>query len=873
MKGSDSKGMKFPNFLSNELVTAADVMFFAESGYKNLTDIISHCAMALGIYSQDGTNDFVINGLGFSFDTLNLTVAAGLAVSFSGRYYTNNVFSFTASPGELFSVVIPEEVIVGIDNNSAGTYARIDIVEIRPTYEFYDSATRQFRDPATKEETSSLMNTKAEYGYEIQVTKGDSEIDDYVPSSSVGWIKIGEVIVAAGTSTILYAYDSDEISSWHEASPKLINIRSTPEALAHRSVQRDVNGRAKVSDPSDASDIATKGYVDSAASGGVTYKEIQYLTNPNFENLSGTTGWNVYNDGSSSIPVDGTGGTVTALVLSRNITNPLFDDADMIITKAAINGQGQGFSTDFSIDEGAKDGPIYVKFTYRINSSGSGFTDNDIGIYVYDVDNAVILNLSETDLISASGSLINYIGTFLPNNNSLNYRLIFHIQQTTATAFEMEIDNIYVGPSTKYSVSPIGEWQSYTPIFTGFGTVSTYSIQWRRVGSNLEIRGRFTAGTVTATEARISLPLGLTSISTISTLEYAGGIAYDAQASYERVCLIEPSISYLTFGYAGSGSGSLSKGNASTLFSSSDVISFLASVPIAQWSTNINLASDFTEYAFNTQASIDTSDTTSFGYGSGGTAILANTAATYYDVQFKKPIQNTDDIKLQVKSIVDNNWIDSQLAEVPSLFATLSRIGYYNSNVYAKGMALAKIASNKVRVFFFKNCMGGSSYTDSASSSPKTWAQIIAASDGFTHWRVKKVSNGNMAEVPPLVFASYYSATNGISTTANTPMDFPTVLEDTHGAVTTGSAWKFTAPVDGLYLITGHLYYNVNGDVNIYKNGVYLDKIGYAQTTYHVETSLSYTIRLRAGEYFDLRDTTTGSPQAGRNIQITRIGN
>lgn len=51
-------------------------------------------------------------------------------------------------------------------------------------------------------------------------------------------------------------------------------------------------------------------------------------------------------------------------------------------------------------------------------------------------------------------------------------------------------------------------WISYTPSFTGFGTVTNIAFKYRRVGPNIEIFGGATAGTV-STSGIISMPTGL----------------------------------------------------------------------------------------------------------------------------------------------------------------------------------------------------------------------------------------------------------------------------------------------------------------------------------------------------------------------------
>jgi len=54
------------------------------------------------------------------------------------------------------------------------------------------------------------------------------------------------------------------------------------------------------------------------------------------------------------------------------------------------------------------------------------------------------------------------------------------------------------------------EWIDYTPTTQGFGTIAAVEFKYRRVGDSIEIHGVFTAGTVTAVEAQVGLPSGMT---------------------------------------------------------------------------------------------------------------------------------------------------------------------------------------------------------------------------------------------------------------------------------------------------------------------------------------------------------------------------
>lgn len=151
----------------------------------------------------------------------------------------------------------------------------------------------------------------------------------------------------------------------------------------------------------------------------------------------------------------------------------------------------------------------------------------------------------------------------------------------------IDIDDAFVGAvDLKQDINVVGPWQSYTPTFTGFGTPSNIEFQWRQAGENVEIRGKFTAGTTTATEARISLPNSYTSSGTskIPSLQLAGQGTYTAAAALAAYVLIEPSVAYVTFGIQSSTSAGLSKANGSSVLGTGNGFSIQATIPVTQLS-------------------------------------------------------------------------------------------------------------------------------------------------------------------------------------------------------------------------------------------------------------------------------------------------
>lgn len=158
-----------------------------------------------------------------------------------------------------------------------------------------------------------------------------------------------------------------------------------------------------------------------------------------------------------------------------------------------------------------------------------------------------------------------------------------------------------------------------------------------------------------------------------------------------------------------------------------EILSVASSVTSLQNSLN---SETFTEYLFNKQSTINTNDTTSFGSGSGGTPLLANTATTYYDIK-PSSIGASDSFVLQFKDKNTGAWIDAILA---GDLATAGQYGQYTAGLQDSsqsagcGLTVSSI-SGQIRVFF-----NAVAYTISGLGS-RLWSQVIASY--YTAWRVK----------------------------------------------------------------------------------------------------------------------------------------
>lgn len=130
-------------------------------------------------------------------------------------------------------------------------------------------------------------------------------------------------------------------------------------------------------------------------------------------------------------------------------------------------------------------------------------------------------------------------------------------------------------------------WVNYTPSNTqGFGTVSSVALQFRRNGADIEIRGDFTSGTITADEAQLSLPNSLTIASTSSNPQPAG-FFFRAVSSLQSMgtILATSGDAFFNFGlYVNNASSApLTVRGGTSLFGSSETIAFTAKAPVAEW--------------------------------------------------------------------------------------------------------------------------------------------------------------------------------------------------------------------------------------------------------------------------------------------------
>jgi len=108
------------------------------------------------------------------------------------------------------------------------------------------------------------------------------------------------------------------------------------------------------------------------------------------------------------------------------------------------------------------------------------------------------------------------------------------------------VDDCFVGAvDLKQDINNVGPWIAYTPTYTGFGTVASSECFHRQNGTNRDVRCKFTAGTSTGVEGRVSLPLSDVSDSTklpaLASIVGKAGQNTATTTYFAESVLIEPS--------------------------------------------------------------------------------------------------------------------------------------------------------------------------------------------------------------------------------------------------------------------------------------------------------------------------------------------
>lgn len=241
--------------------------------------------------------------------------------------------------------------------------------------------------------------------------------------------------------------------------------------------------------------------VESAVGSGSS-GEINYIDESDAE--IAIANWATYADAAGTTPVDGTGGSAN-ITFTRQSSTVLRGTQTYQFTKDAADRQGEGVAIPFTIKGQDTNKKLKIQFDFKSDEDAT-YADGDLSVYVYDITNSTLI--TPTDVNIPVGQ--NIYQTSFNSTSSTSYRLIFHVASTNASAWDVYLDDVIVGPGMTSQGAAIGPWQSFTP--TGsWSTNTTYTGFYRRVGDSMDVEYKVaTSGAPTAAALTVDLPSGFT---------------------------------------------------------------------------------------------------------------------------------------------------------------------------------------------------------------------------------------------------------------------------------------------------------------------------------------------------------------------------
>lgn len=602
-----------------------------------------------------------------------------------------------------------------------------------------------------------------------------------------------------------------------------------------------------------ADSAQTLGVKWAAGSGGGS--GINYITNGDAE-LS-TSLPSTYADG-AALPVDGTGGSPT-LTIARSSTAPLRKTNSWLVTPG---GLGDGAAFAFTID--SADQAKVLSIQADINIASGTYTTGDLTFYVYDVTNAVIIQPAPYQIQNATITQA-FKSTFQTASNSTSYRLLVH-QATSHTGYTVKLDNIQVGPQAIINAPALTDTMDEAGFtYNGFGTVTTQSVKVWRDGDKLRGVGYFVSGTAAASTAGIVFPskwsIDTSKLGSRANSVVVGKYTAVTTSASPTVPAASRDLIYdgsttgqLFFGQAGeSAQFDKRNGNAVCPDASGDLISFDFCVPIQGWSSGCVMSND-----------TDTRTVDFSGNKLSGQALTANvTDITFTTAKDSHGAWNGS----QYVVPVSGDYVISACLGDNATSSPLYSV-YINGSA-SKGLFVTVSGDACSGSVLIPSLKAGDTLSVRSSSSNTT------AAGGFQHLSIFRLS-GPAAIAATETVAAAYVVTANVALTSGAQVNFDTKDYDTHGAVTTGASWKFTAPISGIYSLQGFMSLTAAtaNDLAIYKNGSSIRRVGRIEAG-NGEGFITGSIKLLAGDAIDIRPTSTNGTTGASSlcyVAITRIG-
>lgn len=492
------------------------------------------------------------------------------------------------------------------------------------------------------------------------------------------------------------------------------------------------------------------------------------------------------------------------LSFARNTTTPLRGSADFLITKLGSTANDDNVFYAFTINPADRAKVLTISFDYK---SAGNFKYN-AGTLSDPSDLIVIVtNLNTLEEVPVSNSFLDgsgkYLATFQTDATSTNYKVSLFVATANALSWTFNFTNLKVGPSIISTAAVVTDLVNYTPTVSNTTNVNVRTAYWRRVGDSLEVRGYIGwSGTGAGAAFTVSLPSGLSidtnktsSIVTETSLGYLqfkdSGVSYRAgNVVYDSTTAVKFVLDSATDALLGTG------------FTVSDSLFFTFTVPIAGWSSNVKISSDYGNRVIAANLNRNGVNQTNLAPNNSFVKVVLNSAsvdtvAGFDSVNNRYTVRETGYYNL-------SGLVTIQGTNVTNTFHTVAI--YRNGSVLVRGAAQVPPAGQSFAlpvsadgIFLTAGDFLELFIYSAGNNSVNNLTAFGANSETFL--TVTKIqSPQTLAGGEVVAYQGNNSAGTSV-TTSFTTIPFTTV-SDTHNSFVTNT---YTVPVSGFYNITAFL--------------------------------------------------------------------